>query len=632
MADTPAGIAPLQPEELEDRQNLAPVTNFMKLATSQLQLAAGQNDPAAAGNIDVSAFMTGIKSLNDQIMSAGRELLGMQQQNLKGAKEEQTGIASRATADTSVALLDAQKADRLEAMNAESSAIFGTNKAANSFILAGLGQEILSQQADITARTEDIKKRQDTNFFEDPVQWLANQVIIPYKQDSLRTVKDQQAQESAIADELLKRTDQIVTLNAKTAADDAMTRYHAVSQKIAAQAQVDLGQSQQRMVAEGLTELNVRAALNNNQFSAVKSVFDAQSTMFTLKQQGQATDRATVGLGIGINTAINEDITSKLRDTNIKLNTALQKLEIDAKGGTVEARQTLNIALARAAQTLGAIPPTVEQFNRMDVKTKELWNSVMSDSSVMAEGMLGYNAGYAVEKIANTPGLMLGSKERATYQDLNNIKAGTMDRIAKDPTHVPWERMTPDQRASEIQKDIMTKLAADVKNIPDRGSIFSPAGAKSVLSIPAVTATTIGNDLALQARSDNAPLRAQDVVTAAVQHITAKDMTPAQAAAEIATIYNSVLIDNNTLHQYSKFGIIPPSAATTGYHTSIMVNNFSAYTSRGDTPQILDMTNEAELATFLTRAGLQITTSQGLFDKTPAKKQEITTKNQPVTP
>lgn len=550
------------------------------------------------GSLDVASFMGAADQMAGSINQSLSDLTATMTGYKAATEAEKPAIRAKNESQGEVDLIEIANKERLRSVNAEAAAMFGTNKAANSFVLAGLGDEILAGQKDIEARRADIQKSKDKSFLDDPVSWVLGQITTPFAEEALEFKEATQKQELSTAREIIARTSEQFTINAAIIDGDAEGKANATRKAVLAKTALEVAQSDQRLAALGLQEINVRSVLNRNQFDVAVAGTNMQAKFIELSLAERAATRG--------------DETLTLQKEQLGMMKQIHQLEIDAKGGSAEAEATLTMKLRNTASTLGMVAPTVKEYNRMGQREKEFWNQSMSDPAVADDHMLAYQPGAAVQKIEDrqiplgTPGM------RMTYDKLASIEAATVEEYTKQTgsNGVQWNQLPKDARVVKLNDAIKVELKREVTNIPDQGGIFSPPPVASVITIPAVQGLEIAKVLSIQAIDPNNPLRAQDVLSAAIQQMQNGTASPEQMADEIATIYKSIIMDNNQQRQYKRFAITPMSEAA-GFRTQIQIPAFqqvgdgvsSFSTSK---KQIVDMANTAALTTMLTRINISM--------------------------
>lgn len=551
-----------------------------------------------SGSLDVASFMGVANQMAGSITQSLSDLTNTMTDYKAATSAEKPAIIAKNESQGEVDLIEIANKERLRSVNAEAAAMFGTNKAANSFVLAGLGDEILSGQKDIEARRADIQKSKDQSFLSDPVSWVLGQITTPFAEEALEFKEATQKQELSTARELVARTSEQFTINAAIVDGDAEGKANATRKAVLAKTTLEVAQSDQRLAALGLQEINVRSVLNRNQFDVAVAATNIQAK--------------AIEIGLAERSAERGDETLALQKEQLGMMKQIHQLEIDAKGGSAEAKVALTSKLRNTASTLGMVAPSVEEYNRMGQREKEFWNQNMSDPSMAEDHMLAYQPGAAVQKIEErqiplgTPGM------RMTYDKLASIEAATVEDYTKQTglNGVQWNQLPKDARVVKLNDAIKAELKREATNIPDQGGIFSPPPVASVITIPALKDLEISKVLAIQAIDPSNPLRAQDVLSAAIQQMQNGKSSPEQMADEIATIYKSVIMDNNQQRQYKRFAITPMSEAA-GFKTQIQVPQYQqaveGFTSFPvSKKQTVDMANQAQLTTLLTRVNIAI--------------------------
>lgn len=558
--------------------------------------------PEAFNGVDVAAIVNQAAStLMGQLQQSGKELQDAQSAFKSATTPQASLIESAGAAESDLKVQDETNKERIRQMNAEAASMFGTNQAANSFILAGLGQEITSSIQDLAGMRKDIQDRKSLGIFDDPLQFIVNQVVTPFKEEAAEYREETIRQDLATAQGLIARTHESFAINAAIADTEAETRINAIKKAMLAKTGLEVLQSNERIAKTGVEFINVRNANNKAQFEAVSNAINIQVRLEDLKLSERNADRADQYFGLAMRGDIRAEDAADRAKTTETLHNDMQRLQIEAAGGNAEAKVTLRDSLKRAAAVVGAEAPTLEQFKLMDARQKASWQRLMSDPNVMLEGRLGYNTGMAMEEVAENNWPLTGNT-RAVYNNLDRIRAETISKYSSGTTPLSWQSMGKDARANAINQAIREQLNKEIKNIPDSGSIFSAPPVAATLRIPAVADTSIAKDLIPQAANPNNPLRAQDVLSSALMKMSKGEASPQQMASEISTIYRAVIADNNVQRQYSRFALGGMSELSTGFKASVKLGNYyQGAPTFASSSTVVDMSNEAQLTAVLTR-------------------------------
>lgn len=577
----------------------------------------------ATPSLDVSGFLKAIDIFGSGVTSALADLDNTMTGYKSAIVAQQPEIEKKNAAESDIVLFDIAHKERVRAATAEAASWFGTNKEANSFVLAGLGEELLSRRKDILARREDIQKRKDSGFLDNPLDFILNQITTPFAEEALAFAEATQAQEEQTAAELMRRTSEAAAINSAIVEGDAEGRANAVRKALVAKTAIEVQQSNERLAALGLQGINVRQALNKTQFEIASAATNIQAKMIELNLSQKAADRADQSLEIQKETA------AQMKE--------IHQLQINAANGNQLSKDELQSKLNAAAAVVGMQPPDANSFQKLSTRQKEFWNNLIANPTVQ-EGFLGYNVGQALQYVEEnsiplgTPGM------RMTYDKLSAVREATISKYSSVATNTPWAQLTKDARAVKIKEALDAELKREAANIKDAGDIFSPPPAQSVLKIPAVASTEIAKVLIPIAKDPNMPFRAQDVLSAAIMKMQGDQVSPEQLASEISQIYRSIIMDNNQQRQYGRFAITPMSPEA-GFRTQVSIpdgflgiEGFSSDSAAVPTTKIqtVNMANEAQLSTLLTR--IKISTIKNLPVAPNAAPAEETAAEPPKKP
>lgn len=583
------------------------------------------NNPTAGDgggmNIDLSAIMSMGGNAIAGIGKSIQDLTGLAASTEANVKQEAEAIKARGAAEGEISAIDYATAVKRQADALEISAMFGTNKNANSFILAGLGKEITEGAADLIKRSKDIQAKLDQGFFDNPIAWFANQISLPFDQMSFEFAGQNVQRNLGIAKEVVDRTDKAVALNNALEAGDLHAKAAAAQKLIAAKTDQDAAQAEFKLKQLGLDVINVRTNLTKSQFDIISQANSAiaQAQNLRLSELGfqlqvKADARAEAGAALEqerFDLAKNADARAaeqlELSRRSLALQETTQRLLVEEREGKAEANVMLQQQLDKVAQVTGTNRISFQQFRSLPEAMKMRWYQLMSNPEIMDRGQLASTPARALEFV-NEQNFPLTAPMQQVVSELNKIRAGVIDATSKPNAGVMWHQMRPEQKEQALNAAIQTRVLSQLNNIPDSGSIYSPPTAASVFGkddtpesggFPFMKNTNLAKAMAAIRLDQRAPLRADDVVNAALSKMQTENIPAEVMAKEISTLYSAIIKDNNANLQYRRLGL-PMLDEAVGYKQTVTAGNFTMF--GGTTGRVVNLSDVNAVTAHLIRA------------------------------
>lgn len=537
------------------------------------------------GQIDVSVIMdTFNEKVTPQIEASLTDLRGILASNTAAIGVQKDAINAAADAQIEMNMIQAKADKKLRADNANVAAAFGVNPDAASYVLTQMGADILATQKELKLRDTAIQKKMDQGFMADPLQWIANQFSLPSDVMAYNARLDGQQQQLTVAQQLMSRSTEAFTVNSVIDATNTEDKLDTLNKLELAKAAAAVAQSEERLGALGLNVINVRTRLTNEQFSSMvqlNSVFAQREMLLLNRAEGVRADRR---LTLSEAQAAREKRRSEIDEEN-------RTLMLEERKDNAQAREALQTKLNTATDALGMSRVQFKEFQLMSGPMKAALESFMTDPDLQ-EGRLGYNAADALEKV-NLMNAPLTPGMNVVRNKLLVIKDAT---AAGD---VQWGTRKPAEQTQVVQQKIKETINLERNNIKDEGGVYSPPSLKAVVTNPNLAGLGIVEDLVPLAKAnDQYPTRAQNVFDAAMRRIIDGKASPAQAAAEVSKIYDTIMIQNNETFQYSRMALPQMSKATGGFKTSVFI------TGGWGGSKSIDMSNPAAVEAALTRAAV----------------------------
>jgi len=451
-------------------------------------------------------------------------------------KELDTSITTEKTAIKQDASLAAQIIEMIDSLtlqkeqrNAQAATIFGTNPEVSNFVIEKFAGELATRHSELQQRQAGIKAKQDTGFWDNPLDWIYNQFALPSDINAYNTAAAQYNTLDSHLKNLQDQTQEQVATNNAIAATTSSAVIANQSNSILQRAIVEAEKANQRALSQGVQFANVRLAATHQQFQEVVALQGAQIAVQRLQ-----IDRAQLGMA---------------QERQVEW-----KKELERKQGE---REFMQEALDKLTQTVGLSRISVDQYNKMTGKQKNAITFLLENPDIQ-EGRLGSNIFEALRVSNSVP--------MALTPGLNTVKDRLSDWLAgiQDPLKNPAiAGMNPEKKSEFIAKEFKKRIDDERRVILDTGSIFSPAPLKAVGAIPVVAQTEIWKQV--MSALDKNPMAAtssQQIYDTAVSLVAQKKLSVEQAAVEVSTIFTAIIADNNTQRQYQRLAIIPQTDFT----------------------------------------------------------------------
>lgn len=555
--------------------------------------------PAGGGNAvnNAAVDIMGAFSKAQQAVGSAQADLAQQQQKLnKGGEAQQDAIKAGGEAAVAIQTETEKAAIKLQTQRSAVAAEWGANPDAPSYVLGRMAMDVLAIDKELDTRynklqgqRSSIEEKQNTGIFPNPLDWIYSSLTLPsdieafnLSAGSYNLAKERQSEKLELTRQLIARSSEEGTLLATINTGASETRLAAMNAATKAKADADVALSQMNLAKLGIDVLNIRAALDERSFTNTIALNNALGERERLQLSRTAEQRA-------------------IESHNLQME--VSKWTLEDKKGNRAAEDELTARLNRATKVYGIAPLTWTQLKLMpDGKMRAELEKLMIDPDVQEE-RAGHNPVDAVMRLNNLNARSTGADGLTRKAIGDMILAGH-----QDPT---VQMLKGPEQLYAIQKQVETRLNTELRNIQMEGGVYSPLPLKGTVTIPAVQALKISQGLnPLAAANEQYRTKADDVVNIAIDMIQKGDLNEAAAAKEISILYKAMQTEMNTTKQFSKFAV-PRLDDKTGYKQTV-TGSFTSW--KGS--QVLDMTNQAAVENFLTRARISRDLATGL--NTPA--------------
>lgn len=517
------------------------------------------------GPIDLSGLIDSFSTAKDAILQGVNNIVGAVSQGKKAYAGEQQAIQRGGEAAASVSDIDQAAALKAKMDTANVTAQLGTNPDASTFILGQLGQKNIELQKDVQARYEDIGKRQDVAPWDDPIQFLFNRLVLPYKQEALKTKQDQLQEQMGFTKGVQEQTTQ------------AAANMNAID--TAASSQLLAAKHQQILAETELRANNAMADAAKFTISAVSPMLAANSEQFDLLYKLNTAQVQNRDLQLAEGRFGLEKTQKELYDFN-------KQLQIEARQDDLNAKAAITTKLGNVAAVTGTNALSYPEFEKLSAPARMQLEKLMSDPN-FDKGRLGFTPAEALS-VANEFEFPLTPGANIVRKALVGIEQGVISQNS-----ATWKSFPQDVRNNLVNGAIQDTANKEIKNIPAEGGIYSPPPLNSILSIPSLQKLPLSAALAPLANNKQYAMKADDIMSEAFKMVKKPEDIPA-VAAQVSQLYKGVIQANQSTKQYSLFAL-PELSEQSGFHTMVHTN----YGWKGF--ETMDMTNQAAVTAALTR-------------------------------
>ena len=605
----------------------------------------------AASSIDIGGLLQGF-DLNTQAPPALQQKFSNLQSQLSSSISDvgtQFKNAQAATDTTKAAIseqadvtnqinnvLAASKAKE-QADNLKAITDFGLNPEASNYVISSLAQKISAEDQGISQRQDMIQKKLDQSFWDDPLQFIINQIALPFDQAGLQFAQETKDANFKELAQLTNAVNEAAQTNAIRDQADATTIAALQSKKVLADATIKSAAADQDLAALGLKAISVRTAMNEQQFQAAISLNNAgvqqanlqineaqlgfagehlklaeQSADLAQKQyasqlahmsveEGQAAERLKLAKDDSERNKIYQQEELKLRKATdqraqqeLELHTAYQKALLGKIEESNAAKAMMNSRLKYVAQLAGSPNKALTADELIGFAPKQ--RAVIENWALGEDLTAGRLGSTPVEAVNNL--IVAGYTGNPAMQfvigKVQSIEAG----IAAKPAinGAPFMSLNADSKQLAYTIGVLDTINKERTAIPTTGGIFSPGTMWDTLTIPKVASLDIAKTLMpIAAANKQSPTDPDLVLTSAASLIAQGKLTPAQAAEQVSTMYQSIIASNNEVRGYAKFAIKPLDKFPT------VTNSMTFPGIHFSNKQVIDMTNKAQLQAVFTR-------------------------------
>jgi hypothetical protein len=547
------------------------------------------------GNVDPAAIQQGAVNVAQSMQSYISALPNVSE----GARLATSGAQTVAAGQIAKASAEAEANAKLQRDNSWTAAQFGMTPGAADGTVATMSAAIFANERALDAKRAEILKKQDSSFFDNPVDWLFNQVALPYDIAAFNTMVGTTDHKLDVLKKLQDATKEGYQLNAGVDTANAAAVLAGQTQMALGTAVEKASEATFKAAQLGISETSVRMQATMDGFKAAVdgNAAAVAAEHLVLSKQGIAIQEKQLEQG-DVRLALEKDNAARA-SLQAAVNLELSKLQLGDLKAKDEQLGILNDRLAKVAAIYKVNPVTYQQLQVMgDGPQKDFWMQGIMDPNLQEGGRIGFDTTDALQKM-NAKNLPMTPAINYVRDKLITVR----DNVIL-PQIQTWKSLSPDSQHLQVQNGIQAAVTKEVKNIPDAGGIYSPGTLASTLSIgtgeASLANTKIGAMLSPAARADpTAPTKASMILDTAKLLIQSGKATPAEMAEEINRIYTAIIVDNNNTRQYGLMSLKGLDPAIEGFKTSVQFGN--SWGSRVP----VNLTSKAAVEQVLTRMIIQ---------------------------
>jgi hypothetical protein len=464
---------------------------------------------------------------------------------------------------------------------------WGTTPGHPSALIASLSSAIQDEAIDLHQTRQGINQKLSANFLDNPIQWIMNQITVPFELDQLRSKSAGFEQDLEVLSKLRDATREETAQNLATTYPITAATAAATSQIALGEATKTAGEAQSRVAGIGLGVANAGNSIGNTGFTQAVEGLRTNTAVSTADYQKV----------VNLQEAARKDEANKFQIDMLALNDKDLNKSSAAKDALDQRVQKMDAVIGTNFGSWDVFKALPDSKEKSDLMTMLLDPSIQQGASL---NLLGPGEATA---LANKYHLPLSPGEDMVRKQLS-IWTSDYERSQQQLL----KTMTPEQRAIGVNDYIKQKIRGELNNVPTSGSIFSPGTLGTVLQMPGMQGTPLADALAplmLNPMSmgggvnQNYPLDPKDVIAAANQLIADGKATPAQMGLQVATLYSNLAVNASAGHGYSKFTL--PSMQSEGKYLSSIPNERVTVMSPYATHNLM---NQAEMQNYFTRSAI----------------------------
>lgn len=480
-----------------------------------------------------------------------------------------------------------------QADDAAAAAAVGMTPGMPSDLVASTLLEYQNTEKQLNDQGNMIRAKQGGSFSDDPLQWLTDQLSLPFDISAYNTGVAQQDRRTEFLGKLSKTFDDQARANAVVDVNTSTSLLHGMNQIALGKAAEAAGQSAMALANLGISVANMRVASTREAFTGMLNI----NTML-----GQEQDRA-FRQGPGFDMELRKEAQAK-QESDVRLE--LDKFRSTELARQEEGRKLRQDRLDKVTTSLNLPPMSLTEYDADPNIQKKLGEFMIAPD--IQSGYLGYTQVEAVNKYSSFP-LSPGARFTMNWMQnkLNAFSATDAQSLSS---------LKPEEKMAKQEEALYKQAAAERASIPVSGGLYSPPNLRGWLSARGLYDSdgkprfAIMTDLITLARAN--PEASTDpnlLLQIAVKRINEGTMTADQASQEISTIFQSIGLDNNSNRQYGRLHVplqTPGTIKLPGIAGSVTGFNMAVQSIGGfGGGSIVDMMNPSAVSNALLRLKLR---------------------------
>jgi len=460
--------------------------------------------------------------------------------------------------------------------------------AGGSAVFANLATSMQQNERIRQQLAADVSSKLSVGFFDNPLQYIVNQVTLPSEISRLSIAEGNVAQNLKVMQDLQILMSNQHKDNVIAATDTSVSAELNARQRIAAQANIDLATTAGEAAKNELQLMNIRTVASRAQFQSIIEANNVQN--------------ANLENEIRFNQIGLEEHRQQVADMQAQQEINLRNMQIGEVQQKIAAENAIQSGID-AGIKVGLLPngTNARMLDKLPMAQREYVLRVAADPDI-AQGRYGHDIASAINIAGSSPfPIPIGSA-----QLLERLGPKVVDVINANGGDALWKLKTPQEQQILLNSGLRKIINNEIQGIPTEGGIFSAGSALSVAAIPALQNNPVMRQVATMAAGNTLqPLKAQDVMAAATEQVQKGAITTSQASQLVSDIYNSVVLDNNQRFMYNRFNFNGLDN-TVGFKTRVQTGSMFGST------EAIDMTNPARVQDILTRLIYKSSAASGI--------------------
>lgn len=547
----------------------------------------------AVNNLDISAIIASAAPMTDALNKALSDSQAATAAGQAAAGAVAGGAALSAKGKIAVDRANEEAALKLKNDNSYAADLVGLTPGAwDDLAIQSLGN-FRKASTEAMGQLSKIKSMQATSFWDAPLDFIGNQIALPFEKDTLASIADERAVSLSTLEAMSKVFENSAKINQSIDTGASAARMVGLSNMALGEAAQTAGQAQMAAARLGIDQAKFFGQINTQIFGVGLTVLDAQEKMISLRMRMEEGERSAERLEID------------------KAHKAFQDFQRQLQTDDRDARKAADVVtlsyVNNASKVFGMQTfESLQAFYKSNPKMKSFLESVAYDPDVI-NGLLGPDPAAAYLRLTQS-GAPIPEGMRQTVAYINTIQQKVI------AGNTGWGELKPEQRVVELNKAIQKTNKDSLSIIPAEGGFYSPPPLKAMLSVNSeVAGLKISQYLRPLAESnDRMPSDPGFILRAAQSLIAEGKSNPQEMATEIQKLFFSGVGVTSTTKQYNKFLLPGPNPLDPNSQFLMIVPNLTPsgiLRSGNQDTQTLNMFSAPSISTYLLRQSVGKTPS-----------------------